>query len=135
MKLHVAAVALSILSTGLIVPIRSNAQINVGPNIAVPPRDCYPGAFNCGAARFSEDMHYNRQIYFQTPEKIIQNFHRDRTQRACLGRTITSPPPPRNPNCDEYLNRIEELDQQTPVILLREAQQEEVNRLFPNVPK
>ncbi|MGB5769380.1 MAG: hypothetical protein WBM32_05850 [Crocosphaera sp.] len=135
MKIHPSLLLISLVTTGLslIIPVKANAQLrNIGPNISVPPRECYPGAFNCGAERFREDMRHNRQLYFQTPEKILQNFHRDRTARACLERTITTPPPPRNPNCDTYLNRIETLNQQDPVIDLRELEQQEIDRLYPD---
>ncbi|MEM8778538.1 MAG: hypothetical protein AAGF26_06635 [Cyanobacteria bacterium P01_G01_bin.49] len=135
MKNHLALVTFSLLSVTMIIPIRTNAQTNVGPNISVPPRECAPGAVNCDAEIHRENMRYNRQLYFQTPEKIIQNFHRDRTQRACLERTITTPPPPPNPNCGEYLDRIETLNQQDPLIEQRQLQQQEIDRLYPSVPK
>ena len=117
-------------------PTQSNAQLrNIGPNISVPPRQCAPGGINCDSEIHRENMRSNRQLYFQTPEKILQHFHRERTERACLERTITTPPPPRNPNCDQYLNRIETLNQQDPVINQRQLQQQEIDRLYPNVPR
>lgn len=135
MKLHPVIATISLLSASIIFPGNSNAQINVGPDIAVPQRQCAPGGINCDAEIHRENMRYNRQLYFQTPEKILQHFHRERTQRACLERTITTPPPARNPNCDEYLDRIETLDQKAPVIDLQELQQAEIDRLYPNVPQ
>jgi hypothetical protein len=138
MKIRPSLLLISLLTTGIsvIIPVKSNAQLrNIGPNISIPSRECIPGAVNCGAERFREDMRHNRQLYFQTPEKILQHFHRERTERACLERTITTPPPPRNPNCDTYLNRIETLNQEAPVIDQRELQQREIDRLYPNVPR
>ena len=138
MKLNLSFVFISLATTGLslMIPVKSNAQLrNIGPNISVTPRECAPGAVNCDRGIHRENMRYNRQLYFQTPEKILQNFYRERTGRACLERTITTPPPPRNPNCDQYLNRIETLNQQDPVIDQRQLQQQEIDRLYPNVPR
>lgn len=135
MKLNPSLVLLSLATTGLslMVPVKTNAQLrNIGPNISVPPRECIPGAVNCGAEIHRENMRHNRQLYFQTPEKILQNFHRDRTQRACLERTMTTPPPPIDANCNQYLERIETLNQEDAVIDQRILQQQEIDRLHPN---
>ncbi|MGK7887185.1 MAG: hypothetical protein AB4057_21480, partial [Crocosphaera sp.] len=135
MKLSPSLVFISLTTIGLslIMPVKANAQLrNIGPNISVPPRQCIPGAVNCGAEIHRENMRHNRQLYFQTPEKILQHFHRERTERACLERTMTTPPPAINPNCNQYLERIETLNQQDAVIDQRLLQQQEIDQLYPN---
>ncbi|MDJ0728940.1 MAG: hypothetical protein QNJ33_03010 [Crocosphaera sp.] len=138
MKLNSSLALISLITTGLslTMAVKANAQLrNIGPNISVPPRQCIPGAVDCGATIHRENMRHNRQLYFQTPEKILQHFHRERTERACLERTITTPPPAINSNCNQYLDRIETLKQQDAVIDQRLLQQQEIDRLYPNVPR
>ncbi|MDJ0844212.1 MAG: hypothetical protein QNJ08_08255 [Crocosphaera sp.] len=138
MKLNANLVLLSLVTVGLslFVPVKANAQLqNIGPNLSVPSQNCIPGAVNCGATTHRENMRHNRQLYFQTPEKILQHFHRERTERACLERTITNPPPAIDRNCGQYLQQIETLNQQDAVIDQRLLQQQEIDRLYPNVPR
>lgn len=138
MKLNPSLILISLVTTGvgLLTPVKANAQLrNIGPNISVPPRQCIPGAVDCDAEIHRENMRHNRQLYFQTPEKILQHFHRERTERACLERTITTPPPAINNNCDQYLQQIETLNQQDALIDQRLLQQQEIDRLYPNVPR
>ena len=137
MKIYSVIPLASLLTLGItvLVPQKINAQINVGPNIRVSPQRCLSEGRDCQAERFRENTRHNRQIYFQTPQKILQDFHRERSQRACLERTITSPPPAIPSNCSQLLPQIESLNQKTPVILLQEAQQQQIDNLYPNVPK
>ncbi|ACB51230.1 unknown [Crocosphaera subtropica ATCC 51142] len=138
MKLNSPLGWIFLVTTGLslIVPVKTNAQLrNIGPNISVPPRQCIPSAVDCDAEIHRENMRHNRQLYFQTPEKILQHFHRERTERACLERTITTPPPPIDANCGQYLERIETMNQQDALIDQRLLQQQEIDRLYPNVPR
>ncbi|MEL4894614.1 hypothetical protein [Crocosphaera sp. Alani8] len=135
MKLKPSLVLFFLFTTGvpLIFPVKANAQLrNIGPNLSIPSRQCIPGAVNCGAEVHRENMRHNRQLYFQTPEKILQHFHRERTERACLERTITTPPPPINNNCNQYLERIDTLNQEDAVIDQRILQQQEIDQLYPN---
>ncbi|HAC62842.1 MAG TPA: hypothetical protein DCF68_04725 [Cyanothece sp. UBA12306] len=137
MRIYSVISLASLLSLGLAVftPKEINAQISVGPNIRVSPRNCLNEGRDCQAERFRENTRYNRQIYFQTPEKILQHFHRERSQRACLERTVTSPPPAIPSNCDQLLPQIESLNQKSPVLGLQELQQRQIDNLYPNVPK
>jgi hypothetical protein len=135
MKVTSSLTLITLVTLSVTITSTAQAQIKYGPNISVPPRQCAPGAINCDAEIYREDMRHNSQLYFQTPEKILQHFHRERTERACLERTITTPPPPIDPNCNQYLNRIDTLNQKDPVIQQRELQQREIDRLFPNAPK
>ncbi len=137
MKIQTLLPLTSLLGIGLIASILEPtvAQIKYGPNVTVSPQQCRTENRDCQAERFREDTRHNRQIYFQTPEKILQHFHRERTQRACLERTVTNPPPAIPSNCDQLLPQIESLNQQGPVIQLREAQQQQIDNLYPNVPK
>ncbi len=138
MKLNLSFVFMSLAATGIsfMIPVKSHAQLrNIGPNISVPARQCMAGDMDCDAEIHRENMRHNRQLYFQTPEKILQHFHRERTQRACLERTITTPPPPIDSNCNQYLDRIETLNQQDAVVDLERLQQQEIDRLYPNVPR
>ncbi|GBF82728.1 hypothetical protein [Aphanothece sacrum] len=135
MKVTSSLTLITLVTLSLSITSTAKAQIKIGPNISVPPRQCIPGAINCDAEIHRENMRHNSQLYFQTPEKILQHFHRERTERACLERTITTPPPPIDRNCNQYLNRIDALNQKDPVIQQRELQQREIDRLFPNAPK
>ena len=135
MKLNHSLVFISLTTIGLslITPAKADAQLrNIGPNISIPSRECIPGAINCGGEIHRENMRHNRQLYFQPPEKILQHFHRERTERACLERTMTTPPPPINANCNQYLEQIENFNQQDAVIDQRLLQQQEIDRLYPN---
>ncbi|ACK66420.1 hypothetical protein PCC8801_2409 [Rippkaea orientalis PCC 8801] len=133
----ISLTSLLILGISVTIPEKTHAQLrNIGPNISIEPRRCVSqNNRDCQAERFREDMQTNQLIYFQTPEKILQHFHRERTERACLERTITSPPPPVPSNCNQLLRQIDTLQQQAPVVDLRELQQREIQKFYPNVPK
>lgn len=137
MKIQTLLPLTSLLTLGLAlsIPEKTSSQIKYGPNIRVSPQRCRTENRDCQAERFREDTRYNRQIYFQTPEKILQNFYRERSERACLQRTVTNPPPAIPSNCAQLLPRIESLNEQSPLIQLREAQQQQIDNLYPNVSK